>query len=307
MSTLASTVKWLRGIKTRYLVGVAAAVPIIWQIDEKLLDNRISKILTSWVTNLISVAGDEWQVPIYALVIVVLAACLVTALLSRIPARLALDEARAEADKTAEDLRQEIARLQKQLGFDDLTKIPNRRQLEEAFQANKKNAKPFCLCYVDIVGFGAINERVDHERANRVLVEFASTVRNDLRGDDELFRLEGDQFALVLCGTGVSGARACVGRIMKLLLDTPCYAGKHPQTEQPMMIPVRCRFGITDCAEEDTLQDCLRRADAALNHAKDKDESGGEGDSAVEIISKIDARNHPDLLSSGYQVRPKVR
>lgn len=200
----------------------------------------------------------------------------------------------------------EVASLQAELHTDDLTQVPNRRQLVEIFQRHRQllPRRPFCLAYVDIVGFRAINDRVHHERADTILKQFAKKVKGELRGDDELFRLHGDQFVVIYDNAYLDGAERASKRINDVLIRTPFNAGTRFDTRESMRINVLCRFGITDGAAEDELDDCLRRADAALNHAKRHDRSAGRESTAIHTLSRIDARTHPELLSDSFR-RPE--
>jgi diguanylate cyclase (GGDEF)-like protein len=290
---------WNLSLKSKYgwvAAAIGSLLAALWWIDEKLLDNRVSKTLGSLIIDLWSYTTSSQPVPGYVLGLVSLAASL--AAISLVFWTL----------RKIEFYTNEIGRLTKQLNLDSRTNIPNRRKLEAAFPNYKKDLaeRNFCVCYMDIVDFKKINEKINHEPANLVLKRFAERVKGVLRPEDDLFRLEGDQFALLLAGTNVDGARICARRITESLRNENFHGGIDIKTGRSIDVDVRCRFGITDGTEEDKLEDCLDRADSALNLAKKYDASNGDGESAIRIVTRGDARQtnryNPQLSSSSTPI-----
>lgn len=206
----------------------------------------------------------------------------------------------------------EIAKLMRELATDDLTRVPNRRQIREKYEKHMKvlrapypEHRPFSLAYLDIVNFKEVNERFLHERADAILVQFTSVVSKALRDEDTLFRLAGDQFALLLSGATVSEVASFVAlRINRRLSEMPFFVDIHPTTKKDIEVRLECRFGITDGILDEEVEACLKRADAALRLAKreklvisDKERSG------IRIVTKAMVLDNPELIAAEPMIR----
>ena len=95
---------------------------------------------------------------------------------------------------------------------DDLTGLPNRRLLVERVEQQialaSRYGKSFCLLYLDLDGFKAINDRHGHHAGDAVLVELSRRFRAVLRDSDTVARMGGDEFIVLLRDTEqIEGAR----------------------------------------------------------------------------------------------------
>lgn len=92
--------------------------------------------------------------------------------------------------------------LQQQAFADTLTGLPNRRAMEEQLPAALARADrtghPLALLFMDLDGFKAVNDTWGHDAGDEVLRQFASRIRAQIRETDQLFRLAGDEFTLLL-------------------------------------------------------------------------------------------------------------
>jgi diguanylate cyclase (GGDEF)-like protein len=176
--------------------------------------------------------------------------------------------------------------LKEQAETDPLTGLPNVKNLEKAFEERRKDtSKPFCICYVDVVGFGELNNGFNHTAADKLLVDFVRIVKGELRSSrDKMFRIYGDEFVLLLNDTDVGGARICVSRIVYALETIPCDADPERRTNKDMKVKVPGRFGITDVdafAPDETLASCVERADTAVNLLKAEDRDFAKKDTIM--------------------------
>jgi diguanylate cyclase (GGDEF)-like protein len=190
--------------------------------------------------------------------------------------------------------------LKEQAETDPLTGLPNAKKLEEEFSLRSKDpSKAFWICYIDVVGFGAINLRFNHQLADNLLVDFSKIVRGELRSSqDKMFRIYGDEFVLLLTGTNDVGARACINRIVRALSDLPCIAGTDRQTKEELKEYIPGRFGITDFdfpAGDETLARCIERADTAVNLLKAVDPKY-ERKEAIRMLKRAEVDEDPGLL-----------
>jgi len=100
---------------------------------------------------------------------------------------------------------------------DDLTGILNRRAFIERANAERERANrskaPLCLLMIDIDHFKKVNDTHGHDVGDLALKELVRIVGKDLRSSDLLGRLGGEEFALLLPETDITGAEILANRI----------------------------------------------------------------------------------------------
>ncbi len=124
-------------------------------------------------------------------------------------------------------LRQANDRLEALARFDPLTGLLNRRGLErtleqESARARREDGTIYALL-IDLDDFKRVNEGLGHAVGDVVLKEVARRVREVLRTSDEVGRLGGDEFLVILGCCEASAARA-VGERIRLGLAQPMIA-----------------------------------------------------------------------------------
>ena len=94
---------------------------------------------------------------------------------------------------------------------DELTRLPNRRHIftavEIAFDEARRNQQPVALIVFDIDGFKRINDTHGHAAGDEILRSVAHTCRLHLRPSDQIGRIGGEEF-LVLLQTGTTAEQA---------------------------------------------------------------------------------------------------
>jgi two-component system, cell cycle response regulator len=87
---------------------------------------------------------------------------------------------------------------------DALTGLPNRRTFDEhldsMFAPERRTGQPFALVLFDIDHFKQVNDTQGHPAGDRVLQEVASIALRDMRGSEQIFRIGGEEFAIVIAG-----------------------------------------------------------------------------------------------------------
>jgi diguanylate cyclase (GGDEF)-like protein len=148
---------------------------------------------------------------------------------------------------------------------DELTGAYNRRFLMEALARERSRAErlgePFAACLIDIDHFKSINDRLGHATGDAVLKQFAALAPRGLRGVDTFGRLGGEEFLLLLPGTGRAGALAAAERV-RAAAEAAAFAGV------PAERRVTVTVGVAIHAKGEDAGALLARADQALYQGK---------------------------------------
>lgn len=94
--------------------------------------------------------------------------------------------------------------LREQALRDPLTGLHNRRALQARFAQGV--TAPFVLALVDVDHFKRINDSAGHAVGDRVLQALAQRLQAGLRRDDEVYRVGGEEFLVLLPGAGLAAA-----------------------------------------------------------------------------------------------------
>lgn len=85
---------------------------------------------------------------------------------------------------------------------DPLTRLPNRRLLEDRLEQNiaqaQRNNTSLAVLYLDLDGFKPVNDRLGHDVGDQLLCEVAVRLHNCVRSSDTVSRVGGDEFVIVL-------------------------------------------------------------------------------------------------------------
>ena len=101
-------------------------------------------------------------------------------------------------------------RIAYQATYDDLTGLLNRREfnvkLAYSVQKAQKYRTESVLCYLDLDRFKIVNDTAGHSVGDRLLSELAQLLQSQVRKEDTLGRLGGDEFGLLLEGCSLDEA-----------------------------------------------------------------------------------------------------
>jgi two-component system cell cycle response regulator len=171
---------------------------------------------------------------------------------------------RVEAAALTKELREELvaqgARLEALLREDALTGLSNRRavltQLAGMVSAARRHGHPLSIAIVDLDHFKHVNDTHGHKVGDAVLVAAAHAMGTHLRAEDQLGRLGGEEFLVLLPDTDGEAAG---------------YAAEKLRAEvaaAPTPVPVTVSIGVATWDGE-APEDLLQRADEALYAAKE--------------------------------------
>ena len=150
---------------------------------------------------------------------------------------------------------------------DALTKLPNRRALDErldkAIVQSIYSGNPFCAVMMDLDGFKLINDTYGHEVGDDVLQQVANSMEKSLRSTDFLARYGGDEWTLILPETNLTQAQVVIQKIQNSLRNNPIHLPDGKTTKIGLsggiaLYPIHA----------DTAPDLIRAADEALYRAK---------------------------------------
>ncbi len=161
-----------------------------------------------------------------------------------------------------EQLQQDVARLAL---LDPLTGVPNRRgffdKLAPWMALARRPGVPTALVLIDFDQFKRINDSYGHPAGDAVLRQVIEVCQRQLRDSDQLGRLVGVEFALLLPRTPMIEALLVAERMRAAI------AGGAIKTERAM-VSLTASFGVTIIRAEDSTVSLFERADAALQAAK---------------------------------------
>lgn len=104
------------------------------------------------------------------------------------------------------DMAEKNLQQQKKSGVDHLTKLSDRRKLEEDFkkfleQRRSTDSEDFSIIVLDIDHFKKVNDTLGHLAGDIVLQSLAKTLNNLCRVSDKIYRYGGEEFLIIANGT----------------------------------------------------------------------------------------------------------
>ncbi|MCE4538758.1 diguanylate cyclase [Pelomonas sp. P7] len=201
------------------------------------------------------------------------AVAMLTARLSRIRRRLS---------EQREELARALAQLQAIATRDELTGLPNRRQMQalmdQELLRSLRHHHDFCIALVDLDHFKRINDEHGHATGDAVLRAFAQAGQAALRATDVLARWGGEEFVVLLPDTSMPPAIAGLERLRLQVAALRVEAGGGT-------VGVTASIGLTGHRHGDTLDQTLARADRLLYQAKAEGRNRTVTDEAPRPIS----------------------
>jgi len=176
------------------------------------------------------------------------------------------------------------AQLRLAARLDPLTGALNRRGFEEAAERAiarvRRRDRSVSLILLDLDHFKAINDGFGHAQGDRVLRAVVDCVRREMRLEDALGRMGGEEFALLLDDTSPLAALAVAERMRVAIsaLDLTPMAG------------VTASFGVAPLFADGALGAALAHADRALYRAK----SGGRDRACLHAEAHLPAESAPE-------------
>ncbi|HET7772907.1 MAG TPA: GGDEF domain-containing protein [Burkholderiaceae bacterium] len=203
-----------------------------------------------------------------------------------------------EVDSIVADLKRRREQLRADGSFDELTELPNRRSALRKLQnelADRRDHLPgtaLVVAIVDMDNFKRINIAHGHNFGDRVIKHVAVALSERLREGDFLARFEGEQF-MVIARMVPDRAQAVIERVSRPV----------PFSELPAPITLSAGFRI--CAQEDPLEQVLRRCEEMLARAKAAGKNRVAGDAVDPRASLQFSLTAPALPAAHQSAAPK--
>ncbi|WP_049794782.1 EAL domain-containing protein [Aliarcobacter butzleri] len=150
---------------------------------------------------------------------------------------------------------------------DSLTMLPNRRSLqirvEKIIEDSFKNNKKFALLFIDLDGFKVINDVLGHDTGDKLLKEVSLRFKNIFDGNSLVFRIGGDEFAIIFEYENDDLIILNAQYIIKNLNETIVIGNNS--------LHIGCSIGIARYPlDGDDLVSLLKHSDTAMYKAKQK-------------------------------------
>jgi diguanylate cyclase (GGDEF)-like protein len=174
------------------------------------------------------------------------------------------------------------ARLRHLAETDSLTGIYNRRRTFALAQQELDKARcaeqDLSVILFDVDHFKNINDAFGHQVGDQVLEQLAGACLQELRSEDILGRYGGEEFLIVLPGSGPDGAALVAERLRQRIealcipvpAGEPALAGPAPALAAPCRAQVTASLGVASLSQDRRwkLDQLLEQADRALYRAK---------------------------------------
>ncbi|MGY6518096.1 MAG: GGDEF domain-containing protein [Lysobacteraceae bacterium] len=162
--------------------------------------------------------------------------------------------------------RRATLQAQRLAGTDALTNLPNRRSTHEmgvrALAEARRHRRALSLLLVDIDRFRAINQSYGTRAADGVLADIGRRIGRNLRTEDSVGRIGGEEFVVLLPETPLERARDVAERIRA---DVAAHHFRNEGEEVPATVSIGVAARVVGEGDFDAL---LQRAESAMLAAK---------------------------------------
>jgi diguanylate cyclase (GGDEF)-like protein len=169
---------------------------------------------------------------------------------------------------------------------DDLTGLWNHRIIVERLRIevdrSRREGLPLSIILADLDFFKQINDTFGHPAGDRVLKEASATFQHMVRSYDWVGRYGGEEFLLILPGSGFTQARERAEEL-RIAIQSACVK------EGDTMIPLTASFGVASGLPA-SHEELIREADEALYRAKNNGRNcvvAVEADSRKMTVSRV--------------------
>ena len=175
-----------------------------------------------------------------------------------------VSETNRQLEESKNRLEEQSEALLRIANTDSLTGCLNRRALFDVAPGQfARHSNAGGLFLLDIDFFKTVNDTYGHEAGDAALVHFADVVRKAIRDGDELARLGGEEFAVLLPGASIDEIQTIAERVREAI-ETSTLVFKDQEIKLTVSIGVVQKIDDTPF----NLGDWLPNADESLYQAK---------------------------------------
>lgn len=153
--------------------------------------------------------------------------------------------------------------------IDPLTGLFNRRQLSEdlvvLWDRHVRYGHEYAAVLLDLDHFKALNDQAGHLAGDATLRSVADALHAGTRPGDRVYRFGGEEFLVLLPEASADAARAAAERLRQAV---GALAITHPDNGPLRTLTISAGVALMSTEMDATVDDWLRRADAALYRAK---------------------------------------
>ena len=159
-----------------------------------------------------------------------------------------------------------IRQLEQLAHFDVLTGLPNRHLLKKKINKAIIHANKYktlsAVCFIDMDGFKAVNDNFGHDAGDEVLKEVSKRITKLISESDNLIRLGGDEFILIVNDIN---EKERFEAVLKEIMESASQAVRYRDNELFVTLSIGIAFTPYNSNSADTL---LSYADIAMYEAK---------------------------------------
>lgn len=174
-------------------------------------------------------------------------------------------DAALQAESRIKQLETQLAEMSTLIREDPLTHSLNRRGMDDEFareaaRADRYNS-PFCIAVIDIDNFKVLNDQRGHQTGDEALIHLVSVAKEELRITDQIARMGGEEFLIMLPNTPLDGAATIITRLQRSLT-------KKYFLDNNEKVLITFSAGVAERTFGESQEASIARADAAMYEAK---------------------------------------
>jgi diguanylate cyclase (GGDEF)-like protein/PAS domain S-box-containing protein len=178
----------------------------------------------------------------------------------------ALKNALQEREKSNQERKKMIRKLESISLTDDLTGLYNRRGFftfaYQYLQVAARKKVPLFLLFLDVDNMKRINDSYGHHMGDAALVRMANILRKTFRLSDVKGRMGGDEFGVFPVGSSLATVEAALGRLKKAI------AAFNSGKRSPFKLSISSGIACYDPDYPSTIEELLVRADKLMYEQK---------------------------------------
>lgn len=152
--------------------------------------------------------------------------------------------------------------LREQALTDPLTGLSNRTHLtsslQQAVERHRRSGTPMAILTVDLDHFKNVNDTLGHDAGDRLLKSVGQLLQGGVRRSDQVFRLGGEEFLVVLYATNLGSARSVAEKTRQAIAEIAVLPARR----------VTASIGVAELQRDEDWMAWMKRCDEKVYQAK---------------------------------------